>query len=217
MAHEHPPSQGFGAAGPPAHRAGETSAVGHADVDHEYDVTPPGSGHEHTDANVWIIVKFGLWLAIAALIVHVGLGLLFGLFVQQREEAEHVFPLAVGQGERLPVEPRLQRFPENEITGVRRQEENVLQNYGWIDREGGRVQIPISEAMRLMVERGLPARTQRPDAAPPAATQATATTQAIQAAPAATDAPALETPAFDMPPLVPADSSSGRTMERRRQ
>ena len=193
MAHQHPPSQGFGEASPSRERVGDAGAVAHASADDEYRVTPEGSGHEHTDANVWIIVKFGLWLLISAVVIHLGMGLMFGLFVQQSEEADHVFPLAVGQGERLPAAPRLQQFPENEITGFRRQEENILQNYGWIDREGGRVQIPIAEAMRLTVERGLPARAQdQPDAA---------------AAPTSGGAPGQ----------LPADSSSGRTMESRRR
>jgi hypothetical protein len=195
MAHQPPPSR---------EHVAHAGAVGHAPADHEYDVTPPGAAHEHTDANVWIIAKFGLWLMIAAVIVHIGMGLLFGLFVQQREETEHVFPLAVGQRERVPADPRLQRFPENEISGFRRQEENVLETYGWIDRAAGRVQIPISEAMRLTVERGLPVRPQQPDAAQP--------TPTTQGAP-----PALAAPALEMPALMPADSSSGRTMERRRQ
>jgi hypothetical protein len=86
------------------------------------------------------------------------------------------------------VEPRLQAIPVNEIYPFRLQEENVLQNYRWIDRERGRVQIPISEAMSVVVRRGLPARAQQSDA-PTAAT----------------------------PSLLPADSSAGRTMERRSQ
>jgi hypothetical protein len=162
-------------------------AAGHGSADDEYLVTPPGAGHEHTDANVWIIVKFAVWLMISAVVVSIGMGLMFGLFVEQREEADHVFPLAVGQGERLPMQPRLQRFPANEITQFRQQEEDILRNYGWIDREAGRVQIPIAEAMRLMVERGLPARAQPQDVQPP-----------------------------ETSGLMPADSSSGRTMERRR-
>ena len=161
-------------------------AAGHAAGD-EYAVTPPGAGYEHTDASVWIIVKFGLWLAIAAVIIHIGLGFVFGLMVDQREEAQHVFPLAVGQEPRLPAQPRLQGIPANDMYQFRLQEEDVLRNYRWIDRQGGRVQIPIADAMRLTVERGLPART------PPAATL-----------------PAV-------PGMMPADSSAGRTVERRRQ
>jgi len=162
-------------------------AVGHATAEQEYLVTPPGAGHEHTDANVWLIAKFGLWLVISAVIIHVGMGFLFGLYVQQRQEPEHTFPLAAGQELRLPAAPRLQRFPENELYDFRQREERTLHEYGWIDRQGGRVQIPIEDAMRLTVERGLlPARTAQPET--------------------------TETPG-----LIPADASSGRTMERRRQ
>ena len=177
--HDHDPAHAFGGAG----------ALAHAPTDPEYAVTPPGAAHEHTDASVWIIVKFGLWLAISAVVIHVGLWLAFALLVQWKEGAEPEFPLAQGQEQRLPAGARLQPIPANEILTFRTHEEEVLHNYRWIDRDGGRVQIPIDAAMRLTVERGLPSRTQPPDAAAVPAT----------------------------PGLLPADSSSGRTMERRRQ
>jgi len=163
-----------------------SEAIDPTETNPEYRDTPPGAAHEHTDANVWLIAKFGLWLLISAIVIHVGMGFLFGLFVEQREEAEQPFPLAVGQERRLPAEPRLQQFPENEFYEFRQREERTLQSYGWIDREAGRIQIPIAEAMRLTVERGLPARVAQPDAQ-----------------------------AEEPRGLIPADSSSDRTMERR--
>jgi len=164
-----------------------SDAIDPTETNPEYRVTPPGAGHEHTDANVWLIAKFGLWLLISAIVIHVGMGFMFGMFVEQREETEQIFPLATGQERRLPDAPRLQQFPENELYEFRQREEGTLHSYGWIDREAGRIQIPIAEAMRLTVERGLPTRASQPEAAAPA--------------------PAGQ---------VPADSSSGRTMERRR-
>lgn len=197
MAHDHPPSpRGFGATGLSAHGAG-----GHASGDHEYLVTPPGSGHEHTDANVWIIVKFGIWLAISAIVIHVGLGFMFALFVKQSEETVVEFPLA-GQEHRLPAGPRLQQFPENEFYEFRLREDAVLHQYGWVNKETGVVRMPIEQAMRLAVERGLPVRAQQepPPAQPPSPPQ-----------PQPAAAPQ------QVPGLMPADSSAGRTMERRRQ
>jgi hypothetical protein len=188
MAHAHPPSpKGFGAAG----------QSGHASPDDEYLATPPGSGHEHTDASVRLVVKYGLWLAIAAVLVHFGIGAMFGLFVNQREEVDHDFPLAVGQEHRLPAAPRLQQFPEVEIYEFRQREEAILKNYGWVDKEAGVVRMPIAEAMRLTVERGLPVRAQQPPTVPGQAQGS---------------APVQQTPG-----LLPADSSAGRTTERRRQ
>ena len=171
---EHGPSyQPLPASLPPGH---------HPSAEDEYLVQPPEAAHEHSDANVWIIVKFGLWLAISALVIHVGLGGLFGLFVKRSEETVKEYPLA-SQEHRLPSGARLQQFPENEFHVFRQHEEAILNEYGWVNKEAGVVRIPIEEAMRRAVESGFPA----------------------QAAPAQT------------PGLMPADSSAGRTMERRRQ
>lgn len=173
----------------------------HASADDEYRETPPGAGHEHTDADVWMIVKFGFWLLVAAVVVHVGLGALFALFAKQREAtAEPEFPLAVGQQLRLPAEPRLQRFPANDIYQFRQREEEILRNYGWVDRNAGIVRIPIEEAMRLTVERGLPARVP--------ATAGTTT--------AVSDGDLTTPPALEHMELMPSDASSGRMLERRR-
>jgi hypothetical protein len=158
----------------------------HTSADAQYEATPAGAGYEHTDANVWIIVKFFFWLAVAAAIIHVGLAMLFGLFVEQRvERTAPRYPLAATEGERLPPEPRLQRFPRQDILQFRLGEESALTTYGWVDQKAGTVHIPILDAMRLTLERGLPSR-------PPAGTQITD------------------------PDLIPSDSSAGRTFERRR-
>jgi hypothetical protein len=163
-------------------------AVNHASPDHEYAETPPGSTYEHTDASVWIIAKFLFWLAISAVIIHVGLGLLYALMIERAEETgEQQYPLAATAGERLPPAPRLQQFPHKELFEFRQEEEAFLHGYGWMNKEAGVVHIPIEEAMRLVVERGLPSRT-------PAEGQA------------------LETPG-----MMPSDASAGRLPERRRQ
>lgn len=136
--------------------------LSHDSPDYEYAFTPPGAGYEHTDANTWILIKFALWLAISALVIHAGLYLAFALFVEQRELAvDPEFPLAVETttAPRLPAEPRLQRQPANEIYEFRQSENAVLHGYGWIDKNAGTVRIPIDEAMRLTIERGLPVRS----------------------------------------------------------
>ncbi len=136
--------------------------LSHDSAEYEYAFTPPGAGYEHTDANVWILTKFALWLVISAVVIHAGLWLAFALFVEQRTaKTEAEFPLAIEASDqpRLPAEPRLQRSPANEIYDFRRQEDAVVNGYGWIDKDAGTVRIPIEQAMRLMLERGLPART----------------------------------------------------------
>lgn len=136
----------------------------HESADDQYAATPQGAGYEHTDATVVLILKFMLWLAAAAVVIHLGLALLFDLFVTERvEHAEPRFPLAAQEGPRLPPEPRLQRFPREDILNFRLGEEAVLDRYGWIDKQAGTVHIPIQDAMRLTLERNLlPSRPQPP-------------------------------------------------------
>jgi hypothetical protein len=190
MAHAPQPHAPLPAAPGPGH---------HASADDEYRFQPQSAGHEHSDASVWIIVKFGLWLAISAVVVSAGMYLLFALFVKQSEETTAEYPLAVGQEHRLPAAPRLQQFPVTEYYEFRQHEEAVLQKYGWVNKETGIVRMPIAEAMKLAVERGLPARAPQPAAAADPS-----------AAPAPTESAAQQTTG-----TMPADSSAGRTLERR--
>lgn len=164
-------------------------AVGHASPDDEYLETPPGAEYEHTDANIWVIVKFLVWLTITALIIHFGLGLMYGFLIEQsKETGEPQYPMAAPAGERrLPPPPRLQQFPHNELYQFRLSEDELLHRYGWMNRNAGTVHIPVEDAMRTLVQKGLPARAQDPSQP-------------------------VETPG-----MMPSDSSSGRVMERRRQ
>ena len=182
-----------------AHDHGHAHAhadAGHGSADDQYRETPLGAGYEHTDANSRIIARFIVWLIVAAVIIHVGLALLFSLFAEQRvERADPRYPLAATRGnqasldqevERFP-EPRLERFPRENIMNFRSGEEETLQGYGWVDKDAGVVHIPIHDAMRLVLERKMLQSRPQESAAPPASS------------------------------LMPSDASAGRTMERRRQ
>jgi hypothetical protein len=162
--------------------------AGHGSPDDQYRETPPGAGYEHTDAAPSIVVKFVAWLAVSAVVIHLGLWLLFNLFVEQRvERTDPRYPLAATVNrtpeqeiERIP-EPRLQRFPRQDVMTFRTGEENTLQHYGWMDKDAGTVRIPIHDAMRLVLERKL-----------------------LQSRP--------QTPAEAASPMIPSEASGGRTM-----
>jgi hypothetical protein len=167
----------------------EHDAAGHVSPDDQYLETPPGAEYEHTDASIGIIVKFLVWLAVSAVVIHVGLGLMYGLLIRQsREVGEPRYPLANASERRLPPMPRLQQFPPNELYQFRISEEDLLHTYGWMNKNAGTVHIPIDDAMRLAIDRGV-VRSRAQDGAQLSET----------------------------PGLMPADSSAGRTMERRRQ
>lgn len=144
----------------------------HRTADDEY-LQTPGSAYEHTDANVGAIVKLGLWLVVTALVVHFGIGVMYRMLIEgAKVTVEQPYPLAVPAEAKLPPEPRLQAQPSREIGDFRATEEESLHNYGWVDKAAGVVHIPIEEAMRLTIERGLPARAEEPRQPPASPTLA---------------------------------------------
>ena len=57
-----------------------------------------------------------------------------------------------------PPAPRLQQSPRSELAAFRREEETILNSYGWIDPKAGVVRVPVSVAEDLVLRDGLPAR-----------------------------------------------------------
>jgi hypothetical protein len=60
--------------------------------------------------------------------------------------------------------PHLETNERTELNKVRLSEENVLSTYDYVDKNAGTIRIPIDRAMDLIVQRGLPVRTQSGDA-----------------------------------------------------
>ena len=115
--------------------------------------------HEERDVNVGAILRYGIALFAVALIVHVFLWWLLGIYGRQYERAQtQVYPMAAGQQNRLPPSPRLQDNPQQELEELRAKQESLLEGYSWVNKEAGVARIPIDEAMRIVVERGLPTR-----------------------------------------------------------
>lgn len=148
--------------------------------------------HEHTDVPIRPIVMFGLFLVIAAVIIHIGLYFMFELLENRaRKQAPPPGPLA-SERNNVPPEPRLQLIPGHEVhpldewKQMREEEEQALSGYGWVDQNAGVVRIPIEDAKRLVLQQGLPAK---PTAARPE----------------------------EVEEAVPSDQSSGKVLQRRRQ
>jgi hypothetical protein len=53
-------------------------------------------------------------------------------------------------------QPRLLVHPGSEREKIQKAEQTTLESYGWVDRASGVARIPITRAMQLIVERGLP-------------------------------------------------------------
>jgi hypothetical protein len=134
--------------------------------DVEYGPTPETANREHTDIEPSIAWKFALWLGVAILI---SAGIVYGTFwffegrAQTADRAAQLFPLSAGQVKEPPG-PLLQTQPFKDIYMLRQTEQERLTGYGWVDKGTGAARIPIEDAMRLLVERGM--LQARPEQAP---------------------------------------------------
>ncbi|MDX1521047.1 MAG: hypothetical protein R3264_05435 [Anaerolineae bacterium] len=125
--------------------------------------TPPAMpdkqpGFETSDAKTGPILFFGIGIAVLiAISIGVVLGLL-GLFQTQLTDSRPVARPLVDT-EQLPVTgPRLQADPERDLRQLQAADEAALTTYGWVDKEAGKVHIPIDQAMEMLLEQGLPVR-----------------------------------------------------------
>jgi hypothetical protein len=177
---------------------------------HNYDVA-----HEESDINIraliWsAVVLAGVCLTTAALMV----GLFKVLEAQARTRDPKLSPLAMPATVMPPTtntspefgsapEPRLLTSEPTALRQLRTQEQETLHSYGWVNEQAGVARIPIDEAKKLLLERGLPVRPE-PTTDPRLGTHAPAfgesssgrtITKPPAEMPAAPAAPAHEAPA----------------------
>ena len=129
-------------------------------ADSRHSTMPPdGPPVQPDEVNIRAILGFGAGLIVSAIAIHLMVWLLFQYF-SGREAARlaPVYPLAIGEANRQPPEPRLQTNPRDDLRAMRAHEDELLNNYGWIDKPAGIVRIPIDEALKITAQRGLPAR-----------------------------------------------------------
>jgi hypothetical protein len=108
------------------------------------------------------LVWFGAILAGTTLVCQILMWGLFDLFDRQatRDDVARA-PLAAPAGT-LPPPPNLLTDEAGNLANFRHQEDEALSTYGWVDRNGGVVRIPIDRAKALLLERGLPVRGTSP-------------------------------------------------------
>jgi hypothetical protein len=122
-------------------------------------VDNPEVHHEESDVDIRGVLLFAVVLVVVAIVIHVAVWGLFRFFDARETRRQVVeYPLALQEENRLPPEPRLQTNPREDLQKLRAAERQVLTTYGWVDRNAGVVRIPIEEAMRLTLQRGLASR-----------------------------------------------------------
>jgi hypothetical protein len=116
-------------------------------------MTEQSLGYEPRDTSPKGVLLFYVGLFSMIAIVLVIAGLIYSPFV----EGSHPSPAI--QADQIPPAPRLEVTPAQELWNVRAEENSILNTYGWENPKTGVVRIPISRAIDLLAERGLPYRS----------------------------------------------------------
>lgn len=120
---------------------------------HEHPVEHARGGYEYTEASMRIVLYFVGSLVVFALVVHGALDLAYW-FLDSLRGPNAVSQLALPRD--LPPQPRLQVAPGRDMSAFLKQEDQQLTG------QAGRV--PLDQAMRQVLQSGLPSRPPAPPA-----------------------------------------------------
>jgi hypothetical protein len=137
------------------------------------------AGHEGSTVQVAGITWFIIGLTVSLVFIGWLITAVLNTFEGREKKAELESRPSPFAAERpnLPPEPRLQLAPNSEeqidkkeppdlknqhpleeMKELRTIWDKQLKSYGWVDEQGGVVRIPIDEAKKLLLQRGLPTR-----------------------------------------------------------
>ena len=122
----------------------------------------PEIAWETSDIKAAAILKFAVYLLLTTLLVLFLMFKLYQGFARYEASQQPPPPIMQTDSQRRPPLPQLQELPTLDITQLRASENATLASYGWVDQQAGIVRIPISEAIRVIAERGLPVRAAEP-------------------------------------------------------
>jgi hypothetical protein len=117
----------------------------------------PEIQYEKTDAHPRPLYHFLFWICITTLFTAAFAWATLAWVTKMRESSSTRSAMAPAQDGQQPPSPRLQLREVKELQDFQKEESEILSSYGVVDKEQGLYRIPIQEAMRLTLQRGLPA------------------------------------------------------------
>jgi hypothetical protein len=120
---------------------------------------PVAKGYEPRDASVPWIFGIVVGLICCGLVMHFAVSGLLNYLLRTPAPTDAWRPIRQSQAARQPPAPRLQVSPRLQLKQFRAQEDQELTTYGWINATAGIVRIPIERAMDIVLQKGLPTRT----------------------------------------------------------
>ena len=151
----------------------------------------PETHHEKSDVSVRALLLFIAIFVVFGFVTHFALWLLYKGFVrvEQRRQLGATTSMQKPADMAIPKnQPLLQPFPQTEngrelppnrrtpvtdLVDMRDAEKSALTTYGWVDQQKGIVRMPIEDAKKIVLQRGLPVQpATAPIVAPAAQPQA---------------------------------------------
>ncbi len=114
-------------------------------------------GYERREANIRLIVLSTVGLAIMVVLTLAFTVWLFDVTYHLTTPKPRLNTIT--NPRELPPSPRLQEHPAVELQNLRRHEDEILNNYGWVDQKAGTVRLPIDKAMDILAQKGLPTKS----------------------------------------------------------
>jgi len=104
-----------------------------------------------SDVNVRRIFRIAIVFVVIGAAIHLGIWWMF-LYYRKTDAQRDVRQTLIETPPPNPPEPRLEVNPTEDWQTFRRQQQDILNSYGWTSREQGRVHIPIGMAMEQVIE-----------------------------------------------------------------
>ena len=119
--------------------------------------------YETSDASARALARFMLFIVLATIAVAWVVRVMYFSLAHREAMEQPPAPIMQFEANRVPPNPRLQASEPIDLTAFRSEEERIVTTYGWVDKSQGIVRIPVDEAMRLLLERGLPVAKPSPE------------------------------------------------------
>jgi len=111
---------------------------------------------EAHDVDASIIGWVAIGIVVAAFLIHALVAVSYLYFNRTEFQGSQPVTLVNEKPQQVTKVPALQVNPDADLERLRESEQQILNSYGWVDQQKGVVRIPIDEAMKKVVEKGLP-------------------------------------------------------------
>ena len=128
----------------------------------------PGLAEFDREIDVRGILWTGIALVALALVAHLLMWWMLRGFSRFDEKRDvRLTPIEAASPQKPPPEPRLQVNPNEDMRLMREEEDRLLGEAGWVNRQQGIVRLPVEVAMEEILSRGVSAAQPAPQPSSP--------------------------------------------------